>query len=234
MTESDDKLVPKTWRLPKDLIEKLEKASEQKENREKFPSDQALVAHLLSLALDGRFSERDPKLIYKQLIYTGHCKKCKKTVEAGEWAFWGGPGTGLIICMDCEAKKFGTRAQAQRAFMIAQMDYTKNALRKEIAGLIETYGKYNAYEILDSLYHAVIQHYSKLPNLEALANDFMKNGVTSEEAKSIMERWLKAIEESEASDKQVLNTIAEIRDFLTHPFRKKRSQLEVEAKETYG
>jgi len=221
MTENDkDKLLKlKAFRLPEELVNKFELTAQEKKK-----SEQEFAEEVFRRGLEAQ-ADQGHKLIYKQLIFKGRCKKCGKEVAPAEWAFWGGPGSGLIICTDCEARKFGTKSEAQKALLIAQLEYRRTALKFEITRLIEKFGKYNAYEVLDKLYTTNEAHKTQVNNVLATVKDYMSHGfATGDEEKQLLQKLLDNIEQDQQTNKQVLEAIAEIRDFLTNPFIKKKKR----------
>jgi hypothetical protein len=189
---------------------RLEKAALQQQK-----SRNDLGIEYLNHGLECKKLETEPRFHYIQLAFSGNCKKCGKRMEAGEWAYWGGRGSGVIICDDCEVRKFGTKAQAQMALRIKQQEYTLQALKKEIEKHIEEYKGQTWIEILENIKKT-------LAEIKQLNEKFSKEigAMLSEDERKVAEEVRKMINQNEAF-------IEEARDFMMNPYKKRKKKHEV-------
>ena len=81
------------------------------------------------------------------MIFTknkGHCIKCKREVNVGEWIFFG-RGVGKV-CLDCSVEGVGGKAAAQKYLRMRQYQKAIKALKKELDSVADKVEVYNVAE----------------------------------------------------------------------------------------
>jgi hypothetical protein len=235
MTEKEDRKL-KGFKLPPGLIEKFEEACKGRGIQEQDGAEEALKQWT-----DGRRKSDKTEETMRQIRnkYEGKkCLKCGEPIPISETCWWA-RDVGLV-CEECHSKieieSLSDPTIAKKYRLKRELDRAIHALKTEANEIsdknTELSRRINIYEMLDELYKACLTHHGKLPNLEAAMNDFMKSDASKpEEQKLAIEKFLKAIQESAASTKPVLDLTAQIREFLTNPFLKKKKLPQIETEE---
>lgn len=115
------------------ISKKLKKAIEQDAKQKGIDSLNEYYTKALEHFLTCNKFEPSMKLREWLLNYDDTCRKCKRTVKAGEWALWGkdAMGNSIVICMDCYITRVGDKATVAKFMKIREWNYTLKALKKE-------------------------------------------------------------------------------------------------------
>ena len=172
-------------------------------------------ADLINEAIDHWFKcDKGESVATMKLIvlrYPATCKKCVKQLDAGTWALWG-KGFGAI-CLDCYIRRMGDKTLITKELKVRHLKHMKKTLQNEIDGLFEKYSQFSAYQEIEKTMHLIT-------DTKNIVMKYLKEGVASDEEKSILEEVLKFINDGRVR-------LEDIGDWLIKPRKKKKIKYEV-------
>lgn len=216
---SEDGSTVKSFRLPDKLLKALE--DDAKQRKVDNLSDEVLQALNHFLKCHSTEEAQMMKLII--LRYKATCLKCKRDIEAGEYAIYG-RGVGAV-CLDCHVQRVGDKTTIAKYLRNRELDKVFHALKRECDRLAETVEIDRTSEKYDSVMEGV-------KRTNELIDKYLKSGLATPEEQNLLlelKERKKNLEELEEAMKKFIE-----RYLKTLPWRKKNPAEQEREREGYS
>jgi len=182
----------KNYRLPDDLIEKLER--DRKEKKIASENDYATQAFRHFISCKTLDTTGAMKLIV--LNYPAKCLKCKEPIQTGEWALWG-RGIGAI-CLDCYVSRIGNKA-------LVALYLKKKTMKRIIKALQEEADRLSVKVEMFSLGEKIEVWGQESRDVHKLIMDFFKTRIGTDKEKETLEEILRVCRKEMQLQREIEN-----------------------------